>query len=307
MKKSVILLFAIFSAVVTISAQQIAVVNGSGKTSVFEDLNLAITSAEDGSTIYLPGGGFQVKDETKITKRVTIMGIGHKADGDNADGNSIISGNLNFASGSDGSAVMGVFLSGDVNIGTDDDVKNILIRYCNVKNIEVKNDSCSGVVVNQNYIRENCHMGGTNAFVSNNVMNGIDHVNGGQIINNIFSGAVVRIGYYSTPYTYSNVNNSTVKYNIHPHGFYSCNNNLAQFNTENSDFSAIFVSWKGISTESDLHFLDTYEGVTDRGIYSGTGFSDDCLPPMPRIVSKNIAEQTDAQGKLKVQVIVKSK
>lgn len=305
MKKSVIFLLAILSSVVTISAQQIAVVNGSGKTTVFDDLNLAITSAEDGCTIYLPGGGFQVKDETKITKRVTIMGIGHKADGDNADGNSIVSGNLNFASGSDGSAVMGVFLSGNVNIGTDDDVKNILIRYCNVKNIEVKNDSCGGVVVNQNYIRENCHMGGTNAFVSNNIMNGIDHVNGGQIINNVFGGYVrISYGYRSTFY---DVNNSTVKYNIHAYGWDTCSNNLAQFNTENSNMASFFVSWKGISTDSDLHFLDTYEGDTNQGIYGGTGFSDDCLPPMPRIVSKNIAEQTDAQGKLKVQVIVKSK
>lgn len=301
MKKSVILLFAIFSAVVTISAQQIAVVNGSGKTTVFDDLNLAITSAEDGCTIYLPGGGFQVKDETNISKRVTIMGIGHKADGDNADGNSIVSGNLNFASGSDGSAVMGVFLSGDVNIGTDDDVKNILVRYCNVNSIVVKNDSCSGVVINQNYIRGNCYMGGTNAFVSNNILNGIENVNGGQINNNIFGGYVI----YRATFNY--IKNSIVKYNVHPWGWYNSENNLAQFNTENSNLASIFVSWNGISTDSDLHFLDTYEGDTNQGIYSGTGFSDDCLPPMPRIVSKNIAEQTDAQGKLKVQVIVKSK
>lgn len=304
MKKSVILLFAIFSAVVTISAQQIAVVNGSGKTTVFDDLNLAITSAEDGCTIYLPGGGFQVKDETNISKRVTIMGVGHKADGDNAEGNSIISGNLNFASGSDGSAVMGVYLSGNVNIGTDDDVKNILIRYCNVKNIEVKNDSCSGVVVNQNYIRENCHMGGTNAFVSNNIANGIRDVNGGKILNNIFKGSVgYWVGYRSVAFC----KNSTIHNNIAIDSDYDCSDSNFNNNRFSVNLSSIFVNPSSISTSANFHFLDTYDGDTNQGIYGGTGFSDDCLPPMPRIVSKNIAEQTDAQGKLKVQVIVKSK
>jgi hypothetical protein len=45
---------------------------------------------------------------------------------------------------------------------------------------------------------------------------------------------------------------------------------------------------------------------TDVGIYGGTGFSDAALPPIPRIVSKSISEQSDENGNLKVNVRVKS-
>jgi hypothetical protein len=43
---------------------------------------------------------------------------------------------------------------------------------------------------------------------------------------------------------------------------------------------------------------------TDIGIYGGTGFSDSALPPGPRIVSKKVADQTDANGNLRVEIKV---
>jgi hypothetical protein len=46
---------------------------------------------------------------------------------------------------------------------------------------------------------------------------------------------------------------------------------------------------------------------TDVGVYGGTNFSDAALPPIPRIVNKKIAEQTDENGKLKVQIQVQAK
>ncbi len=304
MKRFSFFMFAtIFAA--TVSAQQIAVVDGAGQTSVYYSLDKAIESATDGCTIYLPGGGFQVKGETRIKKRVTIMGIGHKPDSDKADVNSIISGELNFAPGSDGSAIMGVYMSNNLNIGTGGKVSNILVKYCNINEIAVKSDSCSGIVVNQNYIRGNGWFQGSNAKVTNNIMNGIGNINGGVVMNNIFTG----YSYYytsSSQYSYKDVDNSTIKNNIQRKGFWSCDNCVALDNWE-GDFTTIIKDWKGINTTSNFHFNDTYEGNTNIGIYGGTGFSDDCLPPMPRITSKNIAEQTDEQGKLKIQVTVKNK
>jgi hypothetical protein len=44
---------------------------------------------------------------------------------------------------------------------------------------------------------------------------------------------------------------------------------------------------------------------TDIGIYGGTGFNDSQLPPGPRIVRKVIADQTDENGNLRVQIEVK--
>lgn len=302
MKRIVFFLLATCFAV-CINAQQIAVVDGSGQTSVYYSLDEAIGGATDGCTIYLPGGGFQVKGETRINKKVTIMGIGHRPETDNADVNTVISGDVNFAPGSDGSAIMGVYMSNNLNIGTDGSVKNILVKYCNINEIQVKADSCSGIVVNQNYIRGNAWFAMSNAHVTNNIINGIGNINGGVVMNNLFT-AYSR--WYYNPYTYQNVDNSIVKNNIQRYGFLDSENNISRDNWE-GDFTSIIKKWDGISTTSDFHFKDTYEGDTNIGIYGGTGFSDDCLPPMPRITSKNIAEQTDEQGKLKIQVTVKNK
>ncbi|MBO4315619.1 MAG: hypothetical protein J5867_06635 [Prevotella sp.] len=304
-------LFSMFATLLatTISAQQIAVVDGSGQTSVYYSLDEAIESATDGCTIYLPSGGFQVKGETRINKRVTIMGIGHRPESDNADVNTIISGDVNFAPGSDGSAIMGVYMSNNLNIGTDGSVKNILVKYCNINEISVKTDSCSDIEVNQNYIRGNAWFAKTNARVTNNIMHGIGDINGGIIMNNLIIDCSYNYyeryyGYHY--YSYYEVDNSTIINNIQRYGFYGCDNCIARDNWE-GDITTIINKWNGISTTSDFHFNDTYEGDTNIGIYGGTGFSDDCLPPMPRITSKNIAEQTDEQGKLKIQVTVKNK
>ena len=51
---------------------------------------------------------------------------------------------------------------------------------------------------------------------------------------------------------------------------------------------------------------------TQIGIYGGNGkteqdnFDDEALAPIPRIISKEIPEQTDAEGKLNIKITVKS-
>ncbi len=290
----------------SVSAQQIAVVDGAGSTSVFKTLDEALSGAADGSTIYLPGGGFKIKDGTNITKRVTIIGIGHKVVTDNADGNTTISGNINFAKGSDGSAIMGVYMSNDIIIGVDGNVDNVLVRYCNANAVQVKCDSCTGVFVNQNYLRSACSFGNCNATVSNNVVDFVRNITGGIVCNNIITGC--NHGYYSYERgSITSVTNSTAKNNICRDGTnWNCSGTFFE-NNPSGDMNTFFIKPNAISPDADFHFNDTYDGNRDCGIYSGTGFSDDCLPPMPRIVSKSVAEQTDAQGKLKVQITVKSK
>jgi hypothetical protein len=145
-------IFCIVS-IATVNAQQISVVAPGGTTTLYTDLNLAIQGAASGSTVYLSGGGFQINDNTKITKKLTIIGVGHRPDNDNADGNTIVSGNLQFEGGSDNSALMGVYLSGGIYIGADKAVNNILVRYCNISSVNVGYSNCQGVVINQNYVR----------------------------------------------------------------------------------------------------------------------------------------------------------
>lgn len=299
-----------FLSLLSVSAQQISVVDGAGSTSVFKTLDEALSGATDGSTIYLPGGGFKIKDDTKITKKVTILGIGHKVDTDNADGNTTLSGNVNFASGSDGSAIMGVYMSNDINIGVDGKVDNVLVRYCNANSVQVKCDSCTGVFVNQNYLRSTCVFGNSNATISNNVVRNIQNVKGGVVEYNIITDGDSFFhdwsprGYYN--HTLNDIQNSTIRNNICRYETWNCSGSNSA-NNHVGGMDGMFIKNSGVSTTSDFHFSESYDGDTDLGIYAGTGFSDDCLPPMPRIVSKSVAEQTDAQGKLKVQITVKSR
>lgn len=296
MKHLFLTLLVMLMTVATLTAQQIAVVSSSGSTKVFNTLDEAIKGASAGSTIYLPGGGFQVS--TKIDKQLTLLGISHKGNSVNADGNTSISGNLDFAPGSDGSAVMGVYLHGDINIGVEGCVSNITVKYCNINSIRVKTDKCPGIYVNQNYLRSSSSFGYSNVVFTNNVSNYIENINGGTIEYNIIGGSSP--GFYNRSIF---AENSNSKYNV----LLTYTNGADDIGSiSNFDFGN-FIDWKGITSQSDCHFKDEYTGDKNVGIYAGgTGFSDGCLPPAPHIVEKAVAEQTDANGKLHISVKVKA-
>ena len=327
MKATIISFFAAFAVSLAVHAQQITVVTQYGITSLFTDLNLAIQSAQAGSAIYLSGGGFQVNDTTKITKKLTIIGIGHRPDNDNADGNTNVSGNFFFNGGSDGSAVMGLWLSGNVNVGTADAaVNNFLLRYCNVNSVQVGNSNCQGVLVNQNYLRNMSSGGNSPVLFSNNILFSIYYLNGGVINHNVIRE---RIGDSTSGWGKSaqgEVINCEIKNNICFYTDYWWTTNC----TFDSNMALPGVGGVGdnsiaVGNDWENVFEGNYSGVnpndnyalkagapgknaatdgTDVGIYGGAGFSDTALPPGPRIVSKKIAEQTDANGNLPVEITV---
>ena len=80
---------------------------------------------------------------------------------------------------------------------------------------------------------------------------------------------------------------------------------------EGAKWEDIFVSNKGVNIYSDYHLktgvkLDKGLDGTDIGIYGGSGFSDQALAPIPRIVSKKVDEMTDGTGRLRIEVTVKA-
>jgi len=328
MKRTIISLFVALLATVTVQAQQIAVVSGS-TTTMYQTLAEAIGGATDGCTIYLPGGGFQIADETKITKQVTIIGIGHKSQSENADGNTVISGNINYAEGSDGSSIMGCYISGDVVIGVGGDtgttVNNILIKYCNLHGIQVKSKTCSGTIVNQNYIRSESNFALSQVTINNNICGAITDIEGGIITNNIVANRNSNKGIYSAPLV--RVNNSSISNNVffvnNPYdggfsvssGGNAATNNMGQdnwgddpINIGSDAWKEIFVNYNEgkITPASDFHFTENYQKYSGIGIYGGTGFSDSGMAPVPFIEAKDIPDKTDAAGMLKIKVRVKA-
>ena len=331
MRKIIFILFVALMTAVSTQAQQISVVSPNGTTSLHRTLQEAIEKAVGGSVIYLPGGGFTISDEVKITKKLTIIGIGHKASGDNADGVTTISGNLFFNEGSSGSAVMACYITGDVNIGENNaTVNDVLIRYCNLNSVQVNNSTCLGTMVNQNFVRGSSNFGESNAIVKNNVLHSIGFVNGGYIISNVILNGFNNYSKFAhIEYSGIYANSTIIKYNIIPCKnespgayYYSIlrgNNNTIDTNmcrSETGDnpitigdtaWEELFKNYSGISAASNFHFSDEYKQYEGKvGIYTGSGFNDDQMAPVPYITFKSIPDQTDASGKLNIQIRVKA-
>lgn len=323
MKKVFLSMFVAMMATVAIQAQQIAVVSSDGTTTIHRTLADAIGKATANSVIYLPGGGFPISDEVKIDKKLTIIGIGHKVKGDNVDGYTTISGNLFFNAGSDGSAVLGCFITGTLNVGNDGQVNDVLVRYCNLYQINVRKSSCVGVEVNQNYIRYTSWFNGASVDFTNNIAHSIYNLNNGDVSCNIFTSRTSSSG-STSGYTLDAVNSSKITNNV----FLNNSNILPTWNMENcetlnnmskgtwgddpikidAEWSEVFVNNAGITPMSDYNFTEAYAKYTRKcGIYAGsTPFSDGQLPPVPYIVAKQIPEQTDAEGKLNIKVRVRA-
>ena len=333
MKKNVLIAVALF-ATMTASAQNIAVVSPNNETKMCQTLDEAITDADNGSIIYLPGGGFKISDDTKIEKSLTIMGVSYRGDTDNADGATAISGSLNFASGSSGSGIVGVFISGDVNIGVDEStVYNISIRRCNIGSIQVKTSTCASTFVDQCYIRELSHFGGSDNKMTNCIASAVIDVNGSEILNSIFLKRV-KVSDYREKALYAdnsiisnNIIVATCHYNTYyttpvPNEFVGGTNNTGSdnivkggewgdncINIGDIDWNDVFEKYNGgeISINSNFHLKGDYEQYDNKiGIYGGSGFNPEALAPIPRIVSKKVDEHTDGSGKLHIEVTVKA-
>lgn len=329
MKRNVLIAVVLF-ATLTVSSQNIAVVSPSNETTMYQTLDDAVTKAEEGSIIYMPGGGLQIKDETKINKKLTFMGISHRGDTDNADGATVIAGKLFFEKGSDGSAVIGAYISGDINVGTStDSVTNLTIRFCNVNSIQVKHAQSSGLVVNQCYLRTKSNFGNCNVRLENNILHSISSLSGAIINHNIITSNSG--GYYM--YAIESYGNSLITNNIilNP----SSNSGVGSGNILNNCVGKGTWGDNPIQLSDDQTWEDVFEKYdsknpvsiacnykikktwtsaqgagtdgTDIGLYGGLGFKEpkETVAPIPRIISKKVDEQTDGSGKLHIEITVK--
>lgn len=322
MKKVILSMFVAMMATIAAQAQQIAVVSG-GSTSLYRTLQEAINGALPGSVIYLPGGGFTINDEVKITKKLDIIGIGHKAREGNSEANTSIIGNLFFSEGSSTSSLIGCNLTGDIIIGDEDKkVTDIHVRLCNIGSLNIKNSYCEGTTINRCYVRGSISYGGTTGDITNNIIAGrVTGLNGGLISCNIVLYSTLRAptyGGFTPPFS---VTGCSITDNIITGSYcnYNCSNCYVEHNmTKVSDwgingisldysaFDNLFKHNAGASTASNFHFSDEYaqyEGEV--GIYAGTSFDEDALP-VPCIIKKDVNPQTDTSGMLKVTISVKA-
>ena len=321
MKKLFLSLFFAVLATTGLYAQQISVVSSGGATSLYRTLQEAIDGADSGSVIYLPGGTFPINPDYDITKKLTIIGIGHNSySEENVDGCTVINGNLRFADSTNGSSVMGCYITGYVMIGASNaTVNDFLLKHCNIGELHV-HASCMGTVINQNYIRAGSFINGSSDIVfAYNICGAINDISGGSINNNIIVHGL-------SPFY--NINNTIVKDNIiictgnETATYASFDNNQVSGNIRKIDWSAdpnlikiddewtdVFVNFNGgaISPVSDFHFKEAYKQYENQaGVYAGGVDFDKQLAPVPYIVAKRVDTETDASGKLNVKIRVKA-
>lgn len=335
MTKKLFIVCAALVWTVALVAQNIAVVAANGSTKLYRTLQAAIEGADPNSTIYLPGGGFTIADSVKITKRLTIIGIGHKSNNNNVDGVTTISGNIFFNEGSSGSAVMACYITGNVNIGEGGaTVDDVFIKCCNLNSIQVHNSTCQGTVVNQNYVRTTSTFSESSALINNNILHSLNRINGGRISKNIVLGEFECANHGDRDLACIVANNSTISNNIitltpwagHVWVWYyherlrgtdnSVNSNLTTTDFGDNTIAIGDVSWEdffvnynsgAISPSSDFHFKDEYKQYENTvGVYADGVQFDKQLAPVPYIVAKKIDEQTDAAGKLNIKIRVKA-
>lgn len=289
----------------------------------------AMAAAENGDLITLSGGVF---NGTTIDKAVTIQGAGSVQDiANNRYRTSIPNGcTIDLPEDATGLTIEGIWCnasnSGGLTIASA--VTQMTIKRCWISTIQFKGQTTNCAVLqcrigylypdaqSQNMLIENSAMDllmgnstGASMMVRNCVIcDGGGNTNrygtGGRNITASFVNCVIYNPTYSTDCSAYN--------NVYQNGTYGSGfkTNNAQNNTKVSDLNALFVG-NSYSAGGNLRLTDEaaaqYLGDdgTQVGVYGGArGFTD--VPSNPQVTSKEIAPQSDANGKLAVKITVEA-
>ncbi len=329
MKKIGITLLLLFFCISVTKAQNLIAVENNSTPAFFTQVTIAVTSANNGDTIYIPGGTWNI-GTLIINKNLCIIGAGLNPDSAQANGYTYLNGDIALANGCSNGSLWGVLLQGCiVNNYPNDTVKNYTIRRCRFSG---SNGVWFSKFFNHNLIAENIfdygfsgNSGATNnGFFNNFIITAIGRlIDGNTYKNNVFLS-----GNFVSPMNYSIFEN-----NIFLSGSYlsSCQNcnflnnlfvdnttfpsgtNLGYNNLVNQSQSSIFINQSGTtySYSQDYHLQSTCPGKnagsdgTDIGIYGGMfPWKDGSLPPNPHIKQKTIQPSTDINGNLNVNIKV---
>lgn len=336
MKKLILSFVLVISITFSYAQKTVAVLSGTTWT-FYDDFSPALRAAPAGSTIYVPGGSFDlgIGGDT-INRPITIIGVGHSPDSTASTGVSNLNGSLSL--GSNNISLIGV-KTGQISTtySTRVIVENLFISRCYTSSIILVN-SDSGYIKSSAIFESNINsIRGSNntslnsySFTLNNciVRDGVEEVKNGTIRNNIILG---NLSCSSCQFGYGEVSNSTIENNYiyslgsnHPDnslknnivstGSISCSNCTSM---QNNYFSvAIASTFNNVqattfSYDYDYHLKSTSVGKnagtdgTDIGIYgSAYPYKEGAVPPNPHISTKSIAPTSASNGTLPVNIKV---
>jgi len=114
-------------------AQTLIAVQNESTQKFYTSLDTAITYAQEGDTVYIPGGSFTLS--TSIDKSIHIIGVGHNPNSTSATGFSQILGDIILLNGSDNSSFEGLYLNGyrfSFGLNSLQDISGVIIRRCHI-------------------------------------------------------------------------------------------------------------------------------------------------------------------------------
>ena len=287
----------------------------------------AYAAAQDGAVITLSSGKFN--DVTTISKQITIIG----AYAFNATSSeTTILGSMTIANHN--VKIEGIYFSGTVTLGTSSlsSIKNCIIKRCWIET------SLTGAYKHENTLVDQCVVKKEQAMakslnycIKNSTINYFAEMNSTTNIAYITNCVVWNFCSFYYNGSNCNTNNGYNGYrafrNNRNYEFYNnlfCQTYMKQDYQDSEPYS--FLNWVAISYgtgcvnennvkgdqkfnkyfEYPAHPIDALLGSdsTVVGPYGGTGFSE--YPSIPRITSKTIDSNSDAEGKIKVKITVKA-
>lgn len=321
----------------TTRAQAPIVLQNGENVFVHSSLDTIVKHAENGNTIYLPGGNVILKGSLIINKELHIIGAGHYPDSSAATAVTLISGGeIRFGNHADRSSLTGVYLYNTLVIGdlVTDTVSFINVSRCNLATLYLGNSSGirgslnSNIRFSENVIRGEIY--GADAqyclFQKNIIDNRVYNFNQNCTFNNnIFT-------YYSYSYNvFTNCSGLIVNNNIFTRdndglGASQLNNNifavsyssipggtnLGSGNIGSQANTITFVNFDGVGFNytSDFHLKEGSPGIgggtdgKDIGIYgTATPYKPSAVPHNPHISYLKISEEA-INGLLPVEIKV---
>ena len=334
MKQSVIFLVCVFCAAINLQAQyKINVQNGT-KTAFYDNLETAISSAEAGDTLYLPGTVILVGvNPLPIDKKLAIIGAGWDVDsigGLQTTEIKIGAGyvNIQYNENSSGSLLTGCmvsdvrFVRSDANQPNAENVRiwrnrlhgSIRLAYSgggSVKNITISENCISGDI-SGNSTESNC-------MINNNTCGQISSIHDARIFNNIARGRLrdlslctVENNFINDANSWSSNANCTFNNNAYRESpvFSGGSNSFNNYLTGQA-VAATFITNNISALPKDLVVRETSPCKTggtygtEIGIYGGMSpYKPGGVPFNPHITKAIIPGQTDQFGNLKVNISV---
>jgi len=310
----------------TIAQGLIAVQNGNN-VSFYTQVTAAVTAANRGDTIFIPGGSWSI-GELNINKTLHIIGVGHNPDSTQVGVYTYLSGSIYLQQGCSHGSLSGLYISQSVrNNSATDTIVNFSIVRCRIGGSMFLDNFSMGLIA-ENIIEfqvANNYLAKDNSFISNIFTSNVGQFGPGNNFKNnlllsssytawtfsdcLFENNIIFSDRFVDPMTNCVFQNNLFVYNIS----FPIGTNLGSSNIVNQTRESIFVNQSGDSFDytQDYQLKPDSPGKkagrdgTDIGIYGGAyPWKEGSIPANPHFQSIKIGPKTDNSGNLNVKIKV---